>query len=246
MSITTATVAPVTPTAPDPTAPSLGSPTGRPRARALIPEQRVVLRGIGWDGFETILRVIGDQPGVRLSYDRGDLEFMSPSVDHEVFKKRFGRMIETLTMELDIPCEGAGSTTWKKQLEDKGLEADECYYLANSVRVAGRRKIDLNVDPPPDLAIEVEISRSALDRMAIYAALRVPEVWRFDGETLIVEVLQDDGTYAPQPTSPSLPFLPLDRLVDWLYAADSASQTTWIRQFRAWVLAELAPRREQG
>lgn len=242
MAITSSTITPAAPTTPETTALAPGSSTGRPRARALVPEQRIVLRGIGWDGFEAILRVIGDQPGVRLSYDRGDLELMSPSVDHEVFKTRFGRMVETLTMELDIPCEGAGSTTWKKQLEDQGLEADECYYITKSPRVAGRRIIDLNVDPPPDLAIEVEISRSALDRMGIYAALRVPEVWRFDGETLIVEVLQEDGTYAPQSTSPSFPFLPLDRLVDWIYAADSVSQTTWIRQFRDWVLAELAPR----
>src|SRR4051812_13300717 len=91
-----------------------------PRAKIPVPEQRVVLRGIGWDGYETILKLVGDRPAVRLTYDRGDLELMSPSVDHEVFKTRFGRLIETLTMELNIPCEGAGSTAWKKLLEDKG------------------------------------------------------------------------------------------------------------------------------
>ncbi|MFI5453861.1 MAG: Uma2 family endonuclease [Isosphaerales bacterium] len=235
----TTTTPPTTSTAPA-TPASLA--TVERRARALGPEQRVVLRGIGWDGYETILKVVGDQPAVRLTYDRGDLEFMSPSVDHEVFKTRFGRLIEALTVELNIPCEGAGSTTWKKQLEDRGLEPDECYYIANAERVAGRRNIDLNVDPPPDLAIEVEISRSALDRMGIYAALKVPEVWRFDGETLTVDVLEDNGTYVSQTASPSFPFLPLDRVVDWLYEADTMGQTIWIRRFLEWVRTELTPR----
>jgi Uma2 family endonuclease len=243
MASTTATTTPIPPDSAmlDAPAPSPVE-TAPPRIRGLVPEQRVVLRGIGWDGFEAILKIIGDQPAVRLTYDRGDLELMSPSIDHEVFKKRFARMIEVLTEELDIPCEAAGSTTWRKQLTDRGLEPDECYYIANAERIAGRRQIDLNVDPPPDLAFEVEISRSALDRMGIYAALRVPEIWRFDGERLIVERLQPDGTYASHTTSLQLPFLELDRLVDWIYEADGVVQTTWIRRFREWARAELAPR----
>jgi Uma2 family endonuclease len=245
MAITTATTATAPPDAAIPADPApSAAQSAPPRARALVPEQRVVLRGIGWGGFEAILKIIGDQPGIRLTYDRGDLELMSPSVSHEVFKKRFARMVEALTEELDIPCEAAGSTTWKQQLADRGLESEESYYIANSGRVAGRRHIDLNVDPPPDLAIEVEISRSALDRMGIYAALKVSEIWRFGGERVIVEVLQPDGTYASQTTSSQLPFLELDRLVDWIYEADGVSQTTWIRRFREWVRAELAPRLE--
>ena len=215
------------------------TPTARPIKTQPVPEQRFVLRGVGWEGYETLLALVGDRP-IRLTYDRGDVELMSPSQDHECFKTRLGRLVETLTMELDIPCEGAGSTTWRKQIEDRGLEPDECYYIANADRVAGRRNLDLTVDPPPDLAIEVEISRSALDRMGIYAALGVPEVWRFDGEMFRVAApgrwhLRD------QPASPSLPFLPLDELVDWLHRADEMGQTAWIRQFREWVREELAP-----
>src|SRR3954454_19090485 len=165
-----------------------------PRPRTSEPEPRIVLRGVGWEGYERMLELVGDRP-IRLTYDRGDLELMVPSHDHERYKSLLGRLIETLTLELDLPCDAAGSTTWRKQLEDRGLEPDECYYLANAERVSGR-KIDLEVDPPPDLAIEVEISRSALDRMGIYAALGVPEVWRFDGETLRVAQLRADGTYA--------------------------------------------------
>lgn len=217
-------------------------PAAPPRRLALAPEQRVVLRGIGRQGFEAILQAIGDQAAVRLTYDRGDIELMAPSIDHEVFKKRFARLIETLTEELNITCEAAGSTTWRSLLADRGLEPDECYYLAHAALIAGRRIIDLSVDPPPDLAVEIEIHPGALDRMAIYAALKVPEVWRFDGRNLIVFWLQPDGTYVPRATSRQLPFLDLDRLVEWVHEADGVVQTAWIRRFREYVRVELAPR----
>jgi Uma2 family endonuclease len=214
-----------------------------PRSKTLTPEQRVVLRAVGWEGYETILALVGDGH-TRLTYDRGDLELMSPSMDHEFLKTRVARLIEALTEELDIPCEGAGSTTWRKRLKECGLEPDECYYLANSGRVIGRKKIDLTIDPPPDLAIEIEISRSALDRMGIYAALGVPEVWRLDGETLRIARLQPDGTYTEVATSPGLPALPPDEVVRWMRLGEDMGQTPWIRQFRAWVRDELAPRLE--
>jgi Uma2 family endonuclease len=212
----------------------------------VVSDQRVVLRGIDWDGFETILKAIGDQPAVRLTYDRGDLELMAPSLDHEETGSLLGRMVETVTQELRIHCRAAGSTTWRKQAKERGLEADECYYIASFPQVRGKRKIiDLNVDPPPDLAIEVEISRSALDRMDIYAALRVPEVWRYDGEAAHIHVLQDDGTYAEVDTSPSLPFLRPEEIVHWLRQAETIEDhSEWGRRLSEWVRAELALRRE--
>jgi Uma2 family endonuclease len=209
----------------------------------------VVLRGVGWEGYETLMRLVGDGP-VRLTYDRGDLELMSPSLDHEDYKNLLGRIIEAVTEELRIPCRGAGSTTWRKRARERGLEADECYYLANFARVRGKRgHLDLSIDPPPDLAVEVEISRSALDRMGVYAALGVPEVWRFDGEALAVHRLQPDGTYAVAPASPSLPMLAPGEVVRWLREAEALEDhSEWGRRFRDWVRDELAPRlgREEG
>jgi Uma2 family endonuclease len=219
----------------------------RAQSRSLVPEQRVIIRGIGWDGYEAILKLVGDQP-VRLTYDRGDLELMAPSIDHEESKSLFGRIIETVTEELRIPCRAAGSTTWRKKAKERGLEADECYYIAAFPQVRGKRQeIDLIVDPPPDLAIEIEISRSALDRMGIYGALQVPEVWRFDGETLSIHHLQDDGMYAEVDTSPSLPFFHPGEIVDWLKQAEVIEDhSEWGRRFREWVRAELVPRRERS
>lgn len=215
-----------------------------PRPKTHTPELRFVLHDVGWRGYETLLEIVGDGP-TRMTYDRGSVEFMSPSHDHEVFRRILGRVIDIVTEELYLPCINAGSTTWRRQDVDRGLEPDDCFYLANAGRVRGK-KIDLNVDPPPDLAIEIEISRSALDRMGIYAALGVPEVWRFDGETLRVERLQEDRTYATTAVSPSFPFLPLEEVVRFLGLAETMDHGDWGRQFRAWIRDTVAPLRDEG
>ena len=140
-----------------------------------------------------------------------------------------------MTVELGIPIRSGGSTTLRSQLKDRGLEPDECYYVASESRVRGRKRINLAVDPPPDLAIEVDISSSSLDQLAIYATLGVPEVWLYDGAMLEVYQLQPDKTYAKQTRSPAFPFLPLDEVERFLARRNETDETTWIRSFRAWV-----------
>lgn len=191
----------------------------------------VVLYNISWSTYEAILRD-NDNPGTRFTYDRGMLEIMSPSRGHERLKKLIGRMIHTMTEELEIPIRSAGSTTWKSEIRQQGLEPDECYYVANESRVRGRDEIELGVDPPPDLAVEVEITSSWIDKMPIYAGLGVPEVWRCDGTTLHVAQLQPDGTYALQEQSPSFPFLPLAEIPRFLDQRNATDETTLIRSFR--------------
>jgi Uma2 family endonuclease len=198
------------------------------------PETRVLLSGISWATFESLLADTQSH-GTRFTYDRGYLEMMSPSREHERVKRLIGRMIETMTEELAIPVSSAGSTTLKAQWKECGLEADESYYVANGSRVRGRDEIDLRVDPPPDLAVEVDISRSSLDQLSIYADLGVPEVWLCDGATLKVYQLQPDRVYAQQSRSPSFPFLPLEQIEAFLARRDDSDETTWIRSFRAWV-----------
>jgi Uma2 family endonuclease len=214
------------------------------RSKTHEPETRFVLRDVGWKGYETLLQLIGDRP-IRMTYDRGSVELMSPSQDHAQYRRLIGKLIDILVDELRIPCILAGSTTWRREDVDRGLEPDDCFYLANSERVRGK-KINLGVDPPPDLAVEVEISRSALDRMGTYAALGVPEVWRFDGETLRVERLRDDRTYETTAASLSFPFLPPDEVARFLHQAETMDHSEWGRQFRAWVRDELAPRVGDG
>lgn len=221
------------------------SAVASPPERQVLSEPRVLLSNISWETYERLLEELDNRP-IRLTYDRGDLEIMSPSEPHERFKRLIGRMIEQLTLELDIPMRSCGSTTYRSQLEARGLEPDECYYIANEQRVRHKKAADLKVDPPPDLAVEVEISRSALDRMAIYASLGVPEVWRYDGQRLRVSVLEEDGQYADAPRSPSFPFLPLDVIERFLGESEGKDETSWMRSFRDWVRESLRPEGDQG
>jgi len=133
-------------------------------------EQRVVLFGISWSTYEAILADV-DNPGGRLTYDNGTLEIMSPSLDHERAKSLIGRLIESLTLELELDIVSGGSTTFKRAGLHRGIEPDECYYIQNAAAVFSKEEIDLTVDPPPDLAIEVDISRSSIDKLGSAAAM---------------------------------------------------------------------------
>ncbi|HVC92328.1 MAG TPA: Uma2 family endonuclease [Pirellulales bacterium] len=214
-------------------------------AEQVRPEQRFLLRGISWSTYEALLRDLGDTH-LHLTYDRGALEFMVPSHEHERFSRLLGRLVELLTFELRIPIRSAGSTTWKKAVQARGLEADECYYIRSEPLVRGQDEIDLEVDPPPDLAIEVEISHSAVDKLAMYAALRISEVWLFDGHALRVFELQPTGQHAERPVSPSFPFLPMDEMVRFLEGRNEADETTWLAGFQDWVRANFADRRRDA
>lgn len=197
-------------------------------------ERRMVLHGISWELYEQ-LRENEANWTIRMTYDRGTLELMSPSCDHEAIRELITEMIKAFTEELGIARRSLGSTTWKRCDLDKGLEPDGCYYILNHHRVCHRRKVDLEVDPPPDLAVETEVSRSAMKRMQIYAALGVPEVWRWRKRGLNAYALDADGKYVEREFSLNLPMLRVKDLEPFLEFEVAANETTWIRKFRVWV-----------
>ena len=199
-----------------------------------IGEERFAIRGVTWDQYETILGALGDHPQ-RIAYCEGTIELMSPGPWHESYGYLLGRMVDLITEELDIPMKALGSTTLRRQEAERGLEADQTYYLAKAGHLTGADHLDLTTLPPPDLAIEVEITSSILDKLSIYAGLRVPELWRHDGKNLRVFLLQADGTYAESPTSRAFPFLPMPALAHRLQEIDPTNDTRWARSFRAWV-----------
>jgi Uma2 family endonuclease len=203
-------------------------------------ENRVVIRGIGWQGYETLLNLVGDRP-LRITYDRGDVELMSPLSRHERNRSRLGRMVEILTEELEIPMIAAGSTTLNRQDLDKGLEADESFYLASLDKITDVEHLDMNIDPPPDLAIEVEITRSVLSRLDIYGSLGVPEIWRFDGRTLRILLRQDDGAYLESDKSEALPWISTEELRLFVLP-ETGDDTQWAKIFRRWVRETIVPR----
>jgi Uma2 family endonuclease len=196
-------------------------------------ENRVLLVGVSWSTYEALVTDI-ESSGTRLTFDRGCLEIVSPSGKHEQVKRLLARMIDAVTEELDIPIRSGGSTTMKLELKQRGAEPDECYYVANEPQMRGHEDYDPAVDPPPDLVIEVDISRNSLSKFAIYSDFGVPEIWTYEDDVLQVYQLQDDGTYARQDRSPAFPFLPLENVQAFLDRRNATDETTWIRSFRAW------------
>ena len=197
-------------------------------------EQRVILANIRWSTYEAILNDAETRRG-RMAFDEGVLEIMAPSKAHENAKSLIGRLIETFTEQLGIDVCSVGSTTFKREDLQKGFESDECYYIAHAAAVREKDEIDLTVDPAPDLAVEVDISRTSMGKFRIYGAIGVPEVWRYDGTSLRVYVHLQADEYQETQRSQALPQLPIDVLVDFLNQRHLQSETQIIRSFRAWV-----------
>jgi Uma2 family endonuclease len=203
-------------------------------------EQRLVLYNIDWRTYCRIGRVLADRRGLRLTYDRGTLEIMTLSPLHERLQRQIGRFIETLTEELNLPIAGYGSMTFKRRKGLRGLEPDQCYWIAHEAQVRARKTIDFQVDPPPDLVLEVDITSSSINRMAIYRLLKVPEVWCFDGQAFTFHVLQADDTYAAAPNSLTFAFLRPPDLLPFLALHATTDENAVIRQLRSWVRQQAA------
>jgi Uma2 family endonuclease len=193
-----------------------------------------VLHGVSWQTYETLLREIGEQH-IFLTYDRGDLEIMAPSNFHERYKKIVSRLIDVLTLELNIPIVSAGSTTFRREDLEKGLEPDECYYVRHEKQMRDRWDIDLTQDPPPDLVLEMDYTHHALDRERIYAALGVPEIWRCNGSRLEVLLLARTNSYQISTKSLAFPFLPMEQVERFMLLSTSTPETELMLSFRDWV-----------
>ncbi|MCS6815666.1 MAG: Uma2 family endonuclease, partial [Cyanobacteria bacterium] len=170
------------------------------------PGQKVLLKDVNWQEFETIVADLGNHRSARVAYDQGVLEIMAPLPEHEVNKVLIGNLIEALLEELDIDFWCLGSTTFKNELMQQGIEPDHCFYIQHEAAVRGKDRLDLAIDPPPDLAIEIDVTSRTHPQ--IYQNLGVPELWRFEQETLQINQLQD-GQYQPVATSSLAPHLPL-------------------------------------
>ncbi len=191
------------------------------------------LDSISWQGYEDVLRAVGDQL-VYVTFDRGRMELMSPSPSHEIYKELIGGLIDVLAMEKSIPLVALGSATFCRKDLLRGLEPDKCYYIARAARMRGKTDIDLAVDPPPDLVIEIDITHRSLDREAIYAAMGVPELWRFDGSHLQSLVLHG-AEYELAAASACFPGLVLGEMERFVKMGASLDTTSIRMAFRDWL-----------
>ncbi len=200
----------------------------------------VVLDDVSWETYERLLRECQRQPGLRLTYDEGSLQIMTVSLGHEGYAYLIGRFIDVVTEELQLPVKSGRTVTCKRKGLRKGLEPDNCYWFVHEAVMRGKRRYNPAQDPPPDLAVEVEVTQSILNRMAIYAALRVPEIWRYDGVALTVYLLTKSGKYVQRKRSQVFPWLPVGELAGFLARSGEVDETSLVRSFRAWVREQIA------
>ena len=224
----------------DALAPVLAQPR---RATLAEPEpaanNRVVIPGLSWQAYQLIGEALRDRSAIRITFDRGRMEIMTISFEHELIRKWFGKLVEVLAEEFEWPTVSAGSMTFQQAAIERGFEPDDCFWVAHEPQMRGRSDYEPTRDPPPDLTLEVEITRSALDRMTIFAAFRVPEVWRYDGQSIHVHRLQQDATYIEVPASSTFPTIRVAEIAAFLRPDPSRNNLEALRDFRAWVRGQI-------
>ncbi|HXG63457.1 MAG TPA: Uma2 family endonuclease [Blastocatellia bacterium] len=200
-----------------------------------LPEGQVLrYSSVGWDEYEQLLSDLGDRPGQRVWYDQGELFIMTLLPEHERHKGVFSRMAQVLSEELGVTLETLGSTTFRQQRKAKGAEPDESFYVQNAHRIIGKRTLDLDEDPPPDVVVEIDITHASRSKFPIYAALGVPEIWRYDGEAIEIYHLQG-AEYREDTNSRTFPLLSAEVIAQVVEQAKTEGQSAALAAFRLWV-----------
>jgi Uma2 family endonuclease len=178
---------------------------------------------------------MGNHRATRLAYNQGTLEIMTPLMPHEHNKRLIEKLIDNLAEELNLNIKSTGSVTCKRQDLAKGVEPDSSFYIQNEAIMRNKQTLDLTQDPPPDLIIEVDYTSASLDRLPIYLALGVPEVWRYDHPVMQIYQLSN-GVYLPCDVSPTFANLPLTTEIPHFLAQSlEIGEISMIRSFRAWL-----------
>jgi Uma2 family endonuclease len=196
-------------------------------------DERVVLRRVSWDTYE---RLLADDEGRRvplMTYDRGVLELVTPSRRHELDSETITRIVDIVAAELGTPIQSTGATTYRLKELERGFEADASFYVQHEAQVRDRDELDLSIDPPPDLVVETEVSHSALGKLDLFAAMRIPEVWRWDSRRVSIFVL-DQGRYRESQTSLALPVLTSEVLNRFLADSRTMLSPDWFRMVGNW------------
>lgn len=201
-----------------------------PDRKRLLEQQHLVMLDVSWGFYQQVLEQIGNG-SLRVTFDRGNMEITGSVLEHERAKGALIRLLEMMTLELEIESINLGSTTFFREDAQVGIDPDVCFYLKNADRIRGMKRFDPARYPPPDLVIEMDVVARSIPRLPIYAALGVPQLWRFNGTDLEVLMLQS-GTYRQTERSPTFPLLPMDRFSEFIRRAMAEEQTSVVRKFR--------------
>jgi Uma2 family endonuclease len=205
----------------------------------LTPETRLFFPGVPYQVYDTLIEALHEGSRYRLAYDGKDLEIMTKGDDHEQFRWKIDPIIRNVAGVAGFRIKGLGETTWKRPDLERGIEADQCYFLTDpkidqAAAALKRRSHDITDYPVPDLVVEIDISRPSVDRPGIYAAMGVAELWIFDGEQLVIQQLGPDGAYADTGRSLWLPITP-EEVTRWLLEEDATDEYQWEERLRAWI-----------
>ncbi len=184
--------------------------------------------------YEVVRRLLYEVP-TRVNFDGSTLEIMTLSFEHEALKRFIGRLVEVIIEEFDIDAVPGGSTTMKLSGHGKGLEADECYWIQNEAAVRDVKSLDLSIHPPPDLVLEIDITHAVVDREAIYAAMRVPEMWHYDHQSKLTGWELVEGNWTRVEHSRAFPMIRLNDINPFIEKRTSVGTTTLIKDFRKWL-----------
>jgi Uma2 family endonuclease len=194
----------------------------------------LILNDVPWEEYEKLLSDLGEGYAVRIAYDRGRLEIMSPTARHEMYKDLLLRMVDSLAEINEVVLETRGSTTFKEKQLLQGAEPDTCFYVENAQRIIGKGDIDLAKDPPPDIIVEVDVSHQSTGKLSFYSAIGVREIWRYDERQVRIFHLVE-GRYVEIPSSLTFPVLTAEVLTDTLEQSKTEGQSAALRTFRQWL-----------
>lgn len=204
----------------------------------ISPGQKIQLHDVSWAEFEQIMLELGEKRATRIAYCAGELEIRMPLPEHERIKVLISNLLVVLLEELDLPWESLGSSTFKNSRMKTGIEPDDCFYLKNCQAIMGKKRLDLTIDPPPDLAIEIDLTSPT--QLSAYEALGVPEIWRYQQGELAIFILVD-GHYLASDTSSLFSALPIKEGFSSILERNSAILMSESRkEFRRWVQKNLA------
>lgn len=202
--------------------------------------QKVILPTVSWETYTRLLAEHGERGGTHFTYDSGVLEIMVLSQQHEELNRALAALVEVVAEEFAIDLRRLGSKTFQRQDLQKGFEPDSCFYIQHLAAIEGKDEIDITVDPPPDLIIEVDVTSPSLPRFPIFAMVGVPEVWRCDGTRVQFHRLEA-GRYVEVESSAALPPLTSTVATRFLLASKEVRSTAWLRSIRAWARATGTP-----
>ena len=194
-------------------------------------DNKIVIYDVSWETYERLLSDLSDRSSPRLTYDRGRLEIMSPTEEHEELNRSLAALVEAVAEELEIDIRSLGSTTFRRQDLERGFEPDSCFYVQSLSKLESNRRVDLELDPPPDIVIEIDSSRSSMEKLALYREMGVPEVWRHDGDSVTIHVLQERG-YETAETSRAFPIVSATKLTELLETRRTQKRYEWLQSIR--------------